>query len=116
LCCSSSSTCANDTLFVETLLDELEETLCIDRRRIHATGISNGGMMAYQTGAKTYTTSLLCRFLVNRDRFIQTGSGQINYEGKLTKMRFYAGVDFSPRLASMVPVAGSALLGKKMNA
>lgn len=46
----SSSTCANDTLFVETLLDELESTLCIDRRRVHVTGISNGGMMAYQTG------------------------------------------------------------------
>jgi len=32
----SSSTCANDTLFVETLLDELESTLCVDRRRVHA--------------------------------------------------------------------------------
>jgi poly(3-hydroxybutyrate) depolymerase len=66
----SSSTCANDTLFVETLLDELEDKLCIDKRRIHSTGISNGGMMAYQTA-----------------------------------------VDFSPRLASVFPVAGSALLG-----
>ena len=65
-----SSTCANDVLFTQKLLDHLEDSYCIDRRRIHASGMSNGGMMAYQ-----------------------------------------AGVSFSSRFASMVPVAGSALLG-----
>ena len=54
-CCSS--TCANDTLFFESLLGQLESTLCIDRRRVHVTGISNGGMMAYQL-AQTFSSLL----------------------------------------------------------
>jgi len=39
--CDSSS-CTDDTAFVMQLLDELEQNLCIDPRRIHATGMSNG--------------------------------------------------------------------------
>lgn len=39
--------CANDVQFVSDLLDHLEEQWCIDRRRIFATGFSNGGMLVY---------------------------------------------------------------------
>ena len=42
------STCVNDILFVENLLDELEETHCIDRSRIFATGMSNGAMFLFE--------------------------------------------------------------------
>ena len=89
-CCSSSSTCANDTLFVETLLDELEETLCIDRRRIHATGISNGGMMAYQTGAKTIHDDppffIVCAvFLMKTIILPRQARDKLCKQGKLTK-------------------------------
>tara|TARA_B110000208_G_scaffold186576_1_gene243319 strand:- start:105 stop:1505 length:1401 start_codon:yes stop_codon:yes gene_type:complete len=41
-----ASTCANDTLFMDTLFKKLDSTLCIDRRRNYATGMSVGGMMA----------------------------------------------------------------------
>ena len=42
------ATCADDGLFVEALLDVLEATLCIDTRRIHLTGMSNGAIMNYE--------------------------------------------------------------------
>ena len=42
------TTCADDTGFVEKLLDELEATLCVDPDRIYAAGFSNGGILAYE--------------------------------------------------------------------
>lgn len=42
--------CHDDLGFIEALLDELETTLCIDRDRVYATGISNGGMFVHRLG------------------------------------------------------------------
>lgn len=42
-----SSTCMDDMLFVQRLLDRIEQTVCVDLDRVHATGISNGAMMVY---------------------------------------------------------------------
>jgi polyhydroxybutyrate depolymerase len=39
-----------DTRFVRALLDELERDRCIDRRRLFATGMSNGGFFASLLG------------------------------------------------------------------
>jgi polyhydroxybutyrate depolymerase len=36
--------------FVVRLLDRLEETLCVDRARVYATGMSNGGMFVHRLG------------------------------------------------------------------
>lgn len=38
----------DETAFVVALLDDLQATVAIDRARVYATGISNGGMMAYE--------------------------------------------------------------------
>merc|ERR1712207_52897 len=43
---------ADDIGFIDTLLDELEATYCIDRSRIYVTGFSNGGMMAQRLGCE----------------------------------------------------------------
>jgi polyhydroxybutyrate depolymerase len=43
-------TCHDDVGFVKSLLDELEETLCLDLDRVFATGISNGGMFVHRLG------------------------------------------------------------------
>jgi len=43
-------TCYDDLAYVEKLLDELEDTLCIDLDRVYATGISNGGMFTHRLG------------------------------------------------------------------
>ena len=38
----------DEIAFVAALLDDLQATVAVDRARIYATGISNGGMMAYE--------------------------------------------------------------------
>ena len=43
-------TCYDDLAFVDQLLDQLEETLCIDLDRVYATGVSNGAMFAHRLG------------------------------------------------------------------
>ena len=43
-------TCHDDLAFIEQILDELEQNLCIDRNRIYATGMSNGGMFVHRLG------------------------------------------------------------------
>ena len=49
VCCSPAAQLGVDDIgFVNAMLDELEAKLCIDKRRIFATGISNGGMLAYR--------------------------------------------------------------------
>jgi polyhydroxybutyrate depolymerase len=48
-CCGTSS--ANqvpDVGFVGNLLDQLEKEYCVDRKRIFATGLSNGGMLSHR--------------------------------------------------------------------
>lgn len=43
----------DDVGFVRALIDELSIKLPIDRRRVYATGLSNGGMMAHRLAAET---------------------------------------------------------------
>ena len=43
-------TCHDDLAFVEQLLDELEDTLCIDLDRVYAMGMGNGAMFAHRLG------------------------------------------------------------------
>jgi polyhydroxybutyrate depolymerase len=42
----------DETRFVRTLLDTLQRTYSIDSRRVFATGLSNGGMMAHLVGCR----------------------------------------------------------------
>jgi polyhydroxybutyrate depolymerase len=48
LCCAFGDEERDDVGFVDALLDELSSRLCIDRKRVYATGMSNGGFMAYR--------------------------------------------------------------------
>ena len=43
-------TCYDDLAYVNQMLDELGDTLCIDLDRVYATGISNGGMFVHRLG------------------------------------------------------------------
>jgi polyhydroxybutyrate depolymerase len=48
-CCGQAMKDRVDEIaFVAALLDDLQATVAIDRARVYATGISNGGMMAYE--------------------------------------------------------------------
>jgi len=44
----------DDVAFTRRMLDDVEEAVTVDRRRIYATGMSNGGMMAYRLAAELW--------------------------------------------------------------
>jgi polyhydroxybutyrate depolymerase len=49
VCCSPSNTnMVDDVGFIAAMLDAITADLCIDPRRIYATGMSNGGYMSYR--------------------------------------------------------------------
>lgn len=48
-CCGyAQSTGVDDVGFVGALLDQIDGELCVDRRRIHATGMSNGAQLSHR--------------------------------------------------------------------
>ncbi len=52
-CCGQAATRGiDDVAFIRHLLDDLEGVANVDRRRIFATGMSNGAMMAYRLAAE----------------------------------------------------------------
>lgn len=52
-CCGYAlSQNVDDVAFVRALLDDLGRDVAIDPKRVYATGMSNGGMMAYRLGAE----------------------------------------------------------------
>jgi len=50
--CNAANCNADDIGFIEALLDELEDTYCIDRSRIYMTGFSNGGFLTQKMGCE----------------------------------------------------------------
>jgi polyhydroxybutyrate depolymerase len=52
-CCgSAAANDIDDVGFVRALLDHLEASLCIDQRRIYATGMSNGAILSHRLGCE----------------------------------------------------------------
>lgn len=47
-----SSTCADDALYFEAVMQRVNEALCVDTRRAYVTGMSNGAMMAYAAAVR----------------------------------------------------------------
>jgi len=45
------SSCYDDTVFTDTLIQKIISEYCIDLDSIHQTGVSNGGMFSYHTAA-----------------------------------------------------------------
>lgn len=53
LCCGEAQTAqVDDVGFTRAVLDELERKLCVDKRRVFATGLSNGAFMANRLGCE----------------------------------------------------------------
>lgn len=53
LCCPpATDKKVDDVGFFRLLLDELDKTLCIDRRRVYATGMSNGAFLSHRLGCE----------------------------------------------------------------
>ncbi|MBI5488159.1 MAG: prolyl oligopeptidase family serine peptidase [Deltaproteobacteria bacterium] len=52
-CCgTAASTGVDDVGFLRAVVAEVSARLCIDRRRVYATGMSNGGYMAHRLGCE----------------------------------------------------------------
>jgi polyhydroxybutyrate depolymerase len=52
-CCNpAASSGIDDTAFVAALIDELSAKLCLDPRRVFASGFSNGGFLAHQVACR----------------------------------------------------------------
>jgi polyhydroxybutyrate depolymerase len=52
-CCGTAAQSnVDDVGFVGSLLDKLEAQLCVDSRRVFATGMSNGGFMSHRLGCE----------------------------------------------------------------
>jgi polyhydroxybutyrate depolymerase len=52
-CCGSAvKENVNDVAFIDALLDDLMQNYPVDERRVYATGMSNGGIMAYRLAAE----------------------------------------------------------------
>ena len=75
-----SSSCWDDIGFIAAILDWLEENLCVDRDRVHLTGLSNGAMMSYQL-ASTHVGHRIAFFLAATHvaGVISFGAGAISF-------------------------------------
>ena len=52
-CCGTSFLdLVDDVGFIDDLLDRVESTYCVDKRRIYATGMSNGGFLTHRLGCE----------------------------------------------------------------
>lgn len=100
-CCQpAASWGVDDVGFVRALLDRLEEQLCVDRRRIYATGISNGGMLAYR---------LACEVSDRIAAIAPVAASMVYLPCK--PPRPFPVMIFHGTLDSIVPYAGNPLLG-----
>ncbi len=55
-CCGqAASSGIDDVGFVGDMLDSLEQTLCVDKHRVFATGMSNGGFLSHRLGCELST-------------------------------------------------------------
>lgn len=53
VCCPPATTrVVDDVAFIRQLIDEVSSKLCVDRRRVYATGMSNGGFMTHRLGCE----------------------------------------------------------------
>jgi polyhydroxybutyrate depolymerase len=90
----------DDVQFVRDLLDELEGRLCLDRRRIFATGMSNGGFFSHRLGCE----------LGERIAAIAPVAGVLGV-GACTPARPFPVMQFHGTGDAIVPFDGSTGLG-----
>ncbi|XP_023346464.1 uncharacterized protein LOC111715385 isoform X2 [Eurytemora carolleeae] len=46
--CTAGTTCYNDQAFIEQLIQNIQETYCVDNKHVHISGYSNGGTFTYR--------------------------------------------------------------------
>ena len=100
-CCGEAArTGVDDVRFVADLLDVLEDELCIDRRRVFATGMSNGAFFSHRLGCELST----------RIAAIAPVAGVLGVPA-CTPSRRVPVIEFHGTSDTVVPFGGSAALG-----
>jgi polyhydroxybutyrate depolymerase len=101
ICCGDAARDnVDDIAFTKTMLDSLEANLCVDSRRVFATGMSNGGFMAHR---------LACE-LSDRIAAVAPVAG-INGAVACTPARAISVLDFHGTSDPTVPYGGDAKRG-----
>jgi polyhydroxybutyrate depolymerase len=90
----------DDVAFVRAVLDDLERHVCVDRARVFATGLSNGGFMSHR---------LACE-LSDRIAAVAPVAG-VNLMEACAPERAVAILHFHGTLDFLVPYGGNAILG-----
>jgi polyhydroxybutyrate depolymerase len=102
-CCGSAATTGVDDVgFVRAMLTELESRLCVDQRRVFATGMSNGGFLSHRLGCE----------LADRIAAIAPVAGVMGVEA-CTPARAIPVLDFHGTADMIVPYAGNPAMGFK---
>ncbi|MEZ4258894.1 MAG: PHB depolymerase family esterase [Polyangiaceae bacterium] len=96
-CCGdAASGSVDDVAFVGKLLDEAEKQLCVDKRRVFATGMSNGGFLSHR---------LACE-LSNRIAAVAPVAGVVGV-ASCTPARPMSVLQFHGTLDGLVPYLGN---------
>jgi polyhydroxybutyrate depolymerase len=102
-CCGSSSyTQRPDVQFVSDMIDQLEKSYCIDKKRVYAAGFSNGGMLSQRLGCE----------LSHRIAAIGPVAGPLAFE-PCVPARPVPVIEFHGTSDLIVPYNGSGLGGGK---
>lgn len=100
-CCGDAvSKNTDDIGFIKALLDQAEQTLCVDTKRVFATGMSNGGFLSHRIGCE-----LADRFAAVAPVAGVLGMQQCNPSRPMPVIHFHGTLD------PLVPYDGSPLLG-----
>lgn len=100
-CCGeAASSGVDDVAFVRSILDEVESKLCVDTKRVFATGMSNGGFLSHR---------LACE-MSNRIAAIAPVAGVLGV-ASCTPVRPMSVFQFHGTLDGLVPYLGNPGLG-----
>lgn len=100
-CCGEAMTRAiDDVAFVSKILDEAEARLCVDKHRVYATGMSNGGFLSHR---------LACE-LSNRVAAVAPVAGVLGVSA-CTPARAMSVFQFHGTLDGLVPYLGNPVQG-----
>lgn len=84
LCCSTES---DDVTFVRLMVDKLFEETCIDRKRVYASGCSNGGGMSFRLACEA--ADIIAGVApVDFDCVVGSGCGQCEPDRPLSVVQF----------------------------
>lgn len=106
-CADARDSNADDVGFIRRMLEQLTQTLNIDRQRIYATGMSNGGMLAYRLACEMADVFSAVAAVAGTDNTLQCSPARpisvLHFHARNDeRVRFDGGAGFSQRAMDKV--------------